>query len=127
VLQATFVKDVTVADGTVMDPGQKFTKTWELKNSGTCTWTTDYKVVFYIGSAMGGNTSQALSSAVSPGGSIDISIHMTAPTTAGNYKGDWMFSDPSGTTFGTELSGRVPFWVQIVVGSTAPPTATPTP
>jgi hypothetical protein len=122
------VKDVTVPDGTVMNPGQKFNKTWQLKNVGTCTWTTDYKVVFYIGSSMGANTSQALSTPAAPGATISISIKMTAPTTAGSYKGDWFLSDPQGTTFGTELSGKVPFWVQIVVGTTAPtaaPSATP--
>jgi hypothetical protein len=125
-LRASFVKDVNVPDGTVMDPGQKFTKTWELKNSGTCTWTTAYKVVFYIGSSMGANTSQALSGSVAPGGMINISIKMTAPNNAGSYKGDWFLSDPQGNTFGTELSGKVPFWVQIVVGSTASPTPTRT-
>jgi hypothetical protein len=126
-LQATFVKDVTIPDGTVMSPGQKFTKTWQLKNSGTCTWTKDYKVVFYIGSSMGANTSQGLGAVAAPGATISISIHMNAPTTAGSYKGDWLLSDPQGNTFGTELSGKVPFWVQIVVGSSAPPTDTPGP
>ncbi|MGA2286818.1 MAG: NBR1-Ig-like domain-containing protein [Dehalococcoidia bacterium] len=126
-LAASFVKDVTVPDGTVMTPGQRFNKTWQLKNVGTCTWTKDYKVVFYVGSSMEANTSQALSTTAAPGATISISIKLTAPTTAGSYKGDWLLSDPQGVTFGTELSAKVPFWVQIVVGSSAPPTDTPTP
>ncbi len=36
--KAQFVSDVTIPDGTVMSPGQKFTKTWSLKNVGTCAW-----------------------------------------------------------------------------------------
>src|ERR1700704_1212338 len=35
---ATFVSDVTIADGTVMKPGQSFTKTWRISNSGSTTW-----------------------------------------------------------------------------------------
>ena len=34
--KAQFIADVTVRDGTIMSPGQTFTKTWRLKNVGTC-------------------------------------------------------------------------------------------
>jgi hypothetical protein len=37
--KADFVTDVTIPDDTVLDPGESFTKTWRLKNSGTCSWT----------------------------------------------------------------------------------------
>jgi len=37
--RAQFISDVTVPDGTTFAPGATFTKTWRLKNSGTCTWT----------------------------------------------------------------------------------------
>jgi len=121
-LQASFVADLTVPDGTQMSPGQKFTKSWELTNSGTCTWTNQYKVVLYSGDRLGADSSQNLSTQVAPGGTLRISIKMTAPSTNGAYKGEWMLSDPNGVTFGTELSGRVPFWVQILVGVTATPT-----
>ncbi len=50
---AGFVKDVSVPDGTEIAAGAKFTKTWRLVNSGTCTWTTAYDLVFVDGSAMG--------------------------------------------------------------------------
>jgi hypothetical protein len=36
--QATFIKDVTVGDGTVFTPGTEFTKIWRLKNTGKCSW-----------------------------------------------------------------------------------------
>ena len=38
---AQFVEDVSVKDGTVFTPDSLFTKTWRLKNIGTCTWTDD--------------------------------------------------------------------------------------
>jgi hypothetical protein len=49
-----FVKDVSIPDGTDLASGQKFTKTWRLENVGTCTWTTDYDLVFVNGAAMSG-------------------------------------------------------------------------
>jgi len=33
-----YVRDVNVADYTVMIPGLMFTKTWEVENTGTCAW-----------------------------------------------------------------------------------------
>ena len=39
----TFVSDVTVPDNTQMAPGQAFTKTWKVKNSGTCAWDAGFK------------------------------------------------------------------------------------
>ena len=51
--RAQFVADVTVPDGTRYDPGATFTKTWRLKNIGTCTWTTSYTLVFDSGDADG--------------------------------------------------------------------------
>ena len=43
---AAFVRDVTIPDGTIVEPGRDFTKTWRLKNVGTCSWTTAYALVF---------------------------------------------------------------------------------
>ena len=47
--KADFVTDVTIPDGTVLDPDESFTKTWRLKNSGTCSWTPSYAVIFSNG------------------------------------------------------------------------------
>jgi len=44
--QVSFVKDITVVDGAIMAPGEGFKKTWQLSNVGSCTWTTDYDLVF---------------------------------------------------------------------------------
>lgn len=86
---ATFVADVTIPDGTVMPPGQVFTKTWRLKNSGTCTWTTDYTVALKDGpaNAFWTDSPHPLPSIVPPGQPVDISVNLTAPSIAGgsNY------------------------------------------
>ena len=115
---SVYLSDVTVPDGTVLTPGATFTKTWSIQNTGTCTWSTSYSIVFYSGNAMSGVTT-ALSESVSPGGSINISVELTAPSTASSYTGYWRLQNASGTSFGEAV------YVQIVVsGNTATPTAT---
>lgn len=119
---AGFITDVTIPDGTNMTPGQTFTKTWRLVNNGSCTWTSGYQLVFYGGDQMGGPSSKQLTSGtVAPGQTIDISVNLTAPTSAGTYKGDWKLKNPSGQVFA--LNGGIPFYVEIKV-VTASPTPT---
>src|SRR5688572_30774374 len=48
---AVFVEDVTVPDNTRLDAEEKFTKTWKLQNTGSCTWT-DYTIAFVSGDKM---------------------------------------------------------------------------
>lgn len=122
--------DVTVPDDTRMAPGQAFTKTWRLVNTGTCTWTTDYSVAVFSGEPMGASTGVQLPSSVAPGGSLDISVDLTAPAAAGTYQGNWKLRNASGQWFGIGPNGNSPFWVKIVVagtpGATTTTTTTPT-
>jgi hypothetical protein len=112
---AYFIKDVTVADGTVFAPGETFTKTWRLKNRGTCTWTADYMLVYTSGAQMGGTTALRLPGNVAPGQTVDISVTLTAPSSTGPYTGYWMLRNSSGTLFGSGDKANVPFYVDIVV------------
>jgi hypothetical protein len=118
---AVFEADVTVPDDTRMDPGQSFTKTWRLKNSGTCTWTSAYSVVFNSGNSMGGPTSTSLLVSVPPGGTVDISIDLTAPLTSGIHRADWLLRNAEGAFFGIGSEGDSPFYVQIIVDTTPTP------
>ena len=113
---ATWGSDVTIPDNTQMTPGQAFIKTWRIFNSGSCTWTTAYKVVFVSGSQMGGTSPSAMPKNVAPGQSVDISINMTAPSTAGTFQGNWMLQNPSGNKFGLSPS-NAPFYVKILVNA----------
>lgn len=115
---AQFVADVTVPDGTVYGAGAAFSKTWRIKNIGTCTWTTGYALVFVSGSQMGGAASTNLATSVAPGATIDLTLAMTAPTTAGTYRGNWELKNASSVIFGIGSSSNLPFWVEInVAGS----------
>jgi len=106
-----FVSDVTIPDNTNEAAGADFTKTWRLRNSGTCTWTSDYDIVFFDGNIMGGPTSDNLPGSVAPGNTIDLSVDLTAPSSNGTHKGRWQLRNARGVLFGSI------FFVQIVVGA----------
>lgn len=122
----SFVKDVTVPDGSILDPGQTFTKTWRLKNRGTCTWTPDYMLVYTSGTQMGGTTAVRLPGYVSPGQSVDISVPLVAPDSNGKYVAYWMLRNASGTLFGYGDKANQAFYVDIRVKKTDLPHGTVT-
>jgi hypothetical protein len=121
--RAYFVSDVSVPDGTVFTPGQTFTKTWKLRNTGKCTWTTGYSLVFSTGDQMGGAAAINLPSAVAPRQDIDLSVNLTAPNNVGNYRGYWLLKNASGGLFGIGTLGNKPFWLAIGVAGAPPPTS----
>ncbi len=120
---AALIRDVTVPSGTVFKPGEKFTKTWQIANTGTCDWVYLYHLVFISGDRMGGSPSN-LGKVIEPGEWIQLSVNQTAPSDSGTYTGYWRFGDQSGNVFGATLG------VSIVVSSptkTPKPTDTPVP
>jgi hypothetical protein len=104
-----FITDVTIPDGTILQPGEQFNKVWRLKNSGTCTWTSGYLFVFTGGEAFSGSKSVSLSNEVLPGAEFEFQLTLTAPTTPGQYSGSWKLHDPQGVPFGNQ------FWVTVNV------------
>lgn len=125
--QLRFVSDVTIPDNTPMTPGQSFTKTWKVKNIGSCAWDAGFKFAFVGGEQMSGAT-YTLPSAVAANAELDISIPMVAPTNkTGALRGNWRMQTAGGTYFGDEV------YVLIVVGgatatnTSVPPTATTQP
>ncbi|HEY3310747.1 MAG TPA: NBR1-Ig-like domain-containing protein [Anaerolineales bacterium] len=135
--RATFISDVNYPDGTIVAPNTAFTKTWRIKNTGSCTWTTNYSLVFASGDKMGGPDSVKLTSTVGPNTSFDVSVNLTSPATIGSYRGFWQFKNDKGQLFGIGYLANKPWWVDITVktGATGPTntpvatvgTATPTP
>lgn len=118
---AIFVSDVTIPDGTDLEPGSVFTKTWRLQNTGTCTWDSAYSFVYTSGDLMDASSSTSLvDEAVDPGESVDISVDMVAPSTAGSYTGYWQMQNASGVLFGDGV------YVQIDVLDSLALTDTPT-
>lgn len=118
----SYVNDVTIPDNTPMTPGKPFTKTWKLKNSGTCAWDAGFKFVFANGDAMSGAT-YVLPQSVPANSQVDISIAMTTPNKPGSVKGSWRMSNAAGQSFGDEV--YVVILVEGATGSTAISTSAP--
>lgn len=116
---ASLVDDISIPDGSLLLPGQAFTKTWRLKNIGTCTWSPEYSIVFVEGSSLGAPASVKINNTVAPGGTVDVSVQMVAPNAAGSYTSNWMLKNASGGTFGLGSSATAHFWVKIQVNALA--------
>ena len=120
--RAEFVEDVTIPDNTSIPAGTTFTKTWRVKNTGTCTWTHEYSL-YLVGRIPGADFYQKLKleENVSPNQIIDISVELTAPSIQGIARWEWMLQNEFEDLFGvgkrsyTQMPGD-PLWVQIVVG-----------
>jgi hypothetical protein len=119
--------DITIPDGTVMSPGQAFSKTWRLENVGSCTWTRLYSVTFFSGNPLNAFQTHYLLSEIPPGQVIDITVDMVAPEEPGTYQSNWMLVDPNGDLFGIGPNGDAPFWARIEVIAQATDTPTPSP
>lgn len=110
-----FIADVTVPDGSLFAPDVRFTKVWRMKNTGICTWTTDYDLVFSSGVAMTTkNTVVALPTSVKPGETVDISVELKTPLEPGTYSGFWKLRSNANTLFGAG-SQNSPVTVQVRV------------
>lgn len=111
----TFVKDISVPDGTEMVPGQEFVKTWRLKNSGSCTWTSGYSLVFVSGDAMDAPAAMQLTTGtVVPGEEIDVSVTLEAPIDPGTYRANFKLRNTDGVVFGVGDKSAT-FFVEIKV------------
>lgn len=95
-----FLGDVTIPPETNMRPGRKFTKTWLVRNGGTCTWTTQFTLVNTGGNDFGVRNPFPFTQIIEPGETSEISIELTAPKTLGTYYGYWLIRSPYGNSFG---------------------------
>ena len=112
---ASFAGDITIPDGTNFVPGTDFIKIWRIKNIGSCTWTTDYDLVFVKGDLMGAREVIPIPGEVQPEESIDLAIHLRAPQIVGEYRGFWILRTPDGDQFGLGFGANQTFWVSISV------------
>ena len=104
--KAEFVSE-TIPDDTPFITGETFTKTWRLKNVGTCTWNTNYKLVFFSGDKMNGPTEKNLTQSVAPGEQVDFSVDLKAPASAGTYEAVWKVKDDTGAFFVNYITVKI--------------------
>lgn len=118
---ALFLSDVTYPDNTTIEAGETFTKTWEIQNTGTCSWGPGYKLEFVSGEFTEVTSLADPFPQVEPSGTVELSVVVTAPLTAEIHKGAWVIKRPEGDNVLLEEGDTFDLWVIVVVssGSTA--------
>eukprot|EP00294_Goniomonas_avonlea_P015864 CAMPEP_0114571658 /NCGR_PEP_ID=MMETSP0114-20121206/17857_1 /TAXON_ID=31324 /ORGANISM="Goniomonas sp, Strain m" /LENGTH=572 /DNA_ID=CAMNT_0001758779 /DNA_START=46 /DNA_END=1765 /DNA_ORIENTATION=- len=112
---AEFIRDVSVVDGSVIAPGHKFRKTWEVRNNGTVSWPWGARLVLKSDNSFFGPITQPLPE-LAPGDLVHINLELTAPHTFGRCVSEWWLEDAEGKPFVNHH--RV--WVSVVVEATGP-------
>lgn len=106
-----FIADITYGDNNMknppfVNPGEKFIKTWRIKNTGTCTWTPNYRLIYAYGNvtaAQMGGSSIGIPGNVTSGQTVDLSVTLTAPIDPATYQGFWQFQNDKGMLFGQAI------------------------
>lgn len=128
--ESVFVRDVTFADGALVLPGQKFTKTWEIQNVGLVPWENrflkciDEQIIVHTlrgeTLALAHNlTPSALRIPVpytAPGALVQLSVEFTAPEPPGTVLSYWKTEFSEGGLCFPDSSG---LWVKVRVNAAA--------
>jgi hypothetical protein len=80
----SYLKDLTIPDGSVVKAGDSIQKQWQVRNDGTCNWNDQYTIRLISGSPLGASSPQGIVPARGGAEGI-IQINFTAPAEAGNY------------------------------------------
>jgi uncharacterized protein YkwD len=114
---AILVQDVTYPDNTHVGSGEKFTKTWQLQNTGDCKWT-GYTVAFVSGDRLDAPDSVPVPE-TAPKALVNVSVELVAPSEDGPYTSNFELRNAQGKSVpvGTEPT----FWVKIVSGAGGDP------
>jgi hypothetical protein len=104
-LDATLVSEATDPSGR-LDPGEAFTKTWQIENSGSCVWIRDFKITFVGGDLLGSDTTK-IRQRVEPGAIGKISLNMVAPNGSGFVNSSWQMADDNGVLFGPVFTFQI--------------------
>lgn len=112
--KVAFEADVTIPDDTPMRQGERFTKTWRVRNAGTCTWR-GYSLVFYHGDQMSAPPTVPIPDVVPPDTLVNVSVELVAPTRGGRQHSYWQFQDAAGQRFGVGPTPTGALWAVILV------------
>lgn len=96
---AEFIGDLSVPDYSIVERGQVFEKSWEVRNIGSCTWMPDYQLIQAGGNPLSWQTI-SIPGIVAPGETATISVNLRSPQTSGKYHAWWQLADETSTPFG---------------------------
>jgi hypothetical protein len=112
--RAEYITDNSLPPYSIISAGEKFTKTWKFRNTGSCTWTTEYYLAFNGQDRLGGNVISFLPREVQPGQYVDIPVVLVAPLKSGKYSSLWVLKNANGDAF-SDGSQTGSFEITIVV------------
>merc|ERR1711871_637894 len=109
--RARFLKDVAPRK-TALSPGQPFTHSWRLCNSGQHPWGAVTAKCTGGDPLLGCDSVVTIGSGVAPGDVVDVEVALVAPEQDGRYISYWrLHDDASGINFGDRI------WVDVSVDS----------
>ena len=114
---AVLLEDVTFPDNSNVPAGQVFTKTWKLKNTGTCPWE-GFTMRYDSGERMSAPESTSVPE-TSANGIVDLSVDLTAPTRDGTYTTSFSLLSAIGEAIA--IGAEKTFYVRVIVGKASPP------
>lgn len=139
-LAMDFISHVTYVPGSVVEPNTSFYKSWYVENTGSCTWSPDFSIVYHSGFQLGGKSPLILGTTVFPGQRVILTVLLFSNPQPGTYESNWWLESANGTNFGFGENQDQPLSAVIVVPGvqepvfvspvvTSPPfyTATPSP
>jgi hypothetical protein len=106
ILGATYQADVTIPDNTRVEVGERFTKTWLIKNTGTCNWEPGYRLAFSDGDDMGAPDSVPVPY-TAPGEDAEVSVELVAPQEPGRCRAEWQMCVNVDNCFGDTVYVQV--------------------
>lgn len=116
--QMQYLGDVNYPPDSVVNAGTSFTKTWRVKNTGTCTWDNgDHNVdLWFEGGDQMSNTSpqDIYDGAVNPGDTVEVSVKLFAPATPGTYISYWLPIGDGNLRFGYGDKNQYSLAVKII-------------
>ncbi|CAG8549603.1 16490_t:CDS:10 [Acaulospora morrowiae] len=119
ILNASFIEDVNIPDGTVLDPQTQFHKVWRILNNGDLNWPESTTLQHIEGPPMVYETMTCSENGnfevkVGPleiGKSSCVAVDFKAPSEPGRYVSHWRLTDGQGNVFGDQV------WCEIIVES----------
>jgi hypothetical protein len=112
---SAFMRDVTYPDYSKVQVNMRFTKIWELRDTGIVRWTGRYLAA--LGPSSGRCTYPARVSipATDPGATVDISVSVTAASSPGLCYVTWRMVTSSGMLY---FPGDIGIWFKVDVVAT---------
>ena len=93
---AAYVRDADhVEDNSVLKPGERFTKQWVLRNTGTTTWGAGYQLVHIAGERLDAPAAVPAPT-TPPGADATIAVDFVTHEASTELRSDWRLANPAG-------------------------------